>query len=68
MTDHKHLDEEANNFALEMLLPKDDFEKYVENESCCAGDIAQHFQVTRNVVMKRAAQLGYKPSLPNATV
>ena len=56
----ERMDKEANDFALGLLMPKDKFDEFVHEESCCVEDIAKKFQVTPKVVLVRAEQLGYK--------
>ena len=51
--------EEANNFALELLMPKDSFEKFISDVSSNVEDVANHFQVPSMAVRIRAKQLGY---------
>jgi len=57
---NKRLNDEANNFALELLMPKESFDDFVNEESCCVDDVAEKFQVTAKIVIIRAKQLGYK--------
>lgn len=53
-------EKEATDFALELLLPKEKFEDFVDNVSGNVIDIANHFQVPSMAVRVRAKQLGYK--------
>lgn len=60
-----NLEKEANDFALDLLLPKNSFNDFIENKSQAVVDIAAHFQVENEVVIKRANDLGYNLSLPD---
>jgi hypothetical protein len=62
-----NLENEANDFALDLLLPKKSFSDFIENTSQAVADIAAHFQVENKVVIKRANDLGYTLSLPEQT-
>jgi len=50
---------EANRFAAEILMPKDEFKKYVESHTGNIEDIATHFEVSTMAVRVRAKELGY---------
>jgi len=51
---------EANKFASELLMPKETFESFVQNNSQIVSEIAQYFGVSAMAVRIRAQQLGYK--------
>lgn len=50
---------EANQFASELLMPKDDFCRFVSGVSTEIKDIAEHFLVSAMAVRVRAKNLGY---------
>lgn len=60
MSNNKRQHDEANDFALKLLMPRDKFDQFVEEESSCVNDVAEHFKVTAKVALIRAEQLGYK--------
>lgn len=51
--------DEATSFACELLMPKESFDKYINEKSNNVSDIAAHFQVPSMAVRIRANQLGY---------
>ena len=59
MAKYDDLHYEANNFALELLMPKDLFDEFIKNVSGNVAEIAKHFQVPTMAVRNRAKQLGY---------
>ena len=59
MAKYDQMHHEANEFALELLMPKVAFENFVENVSNEVGEIAKHFQVPSLAVRHRAKMLGY---------
>lgn len=59
MSKYDSLHEEANNFALELLMPKADFDKFIGETCQDVKSIAKHFQVPSMAVRQRAKQLGY---------
>jgi len=50
---------EANEFACELLMPKEQFEQFIKKQSGDVSVIARHFQVPSMAVRLRAKQLGY---------
>ncbi|WP_334085047.1 ImmA/IrrE family metallo-endopeptidase [Helicobacter typhlonius] len=50
---------EANEFAAELLMPKDDFEKEVKNGNNTIEKLSSCFQVSFAAVKYRAFKLGY---------
>ena len=59
MPKYDNMHHEANDFALELLMPKESFDKYIKEVSANVGDIAKHFQVPSMAVRNIAKQLGY---------
>lgn len=59
-SDSNPLETEANQFAAELLMPRDLFHQFVKEQSSKIKDIAVHFQVSSMAVQIRANQLGYK--------
>ncbi|ARB85390.1 MULTISPECIES: ImmA/IrrE family metallo-endopeptidase [Yersinia] len=53
------MESEANRFAAELLMPEDEFKRYVTEKSKKVMDIANYFQVSSMAVRIRAKQLGY---------
>ncbi|MCL2917042.1 ImmA/IrrE family metallo-endopeptidase [Shewanella litorisediminis] len=54
-----YIERQANEFAAELLMPKDDFIHFVSSESNVIEDIANNFQVSTMAVRVRAKQLGF---------
>ncbi len=59
MPKYDQLHHDANNFALELLMPKKSFDKFVSETAQDVATIAKHFQVPTMAVRHRAKQLGY---------
>ena len=59
MPKYDYMHHEANNFALELLMPKDKFDKFFNEVAQDVSTIAKHFQVPSTAVRQRAKQLGY---------
>lgn len=57
--DTNWMEAEANAFAASLLMPKNAFNNFIENESSKVEDIAMHFQVSSHAVRIRAKVLGY---------
>lgn len=54
------MEREANEFAAELLMPRDKFRNCVESrEATTIKDLAQKFEVSANAVRYRAYKLGY---------
>ena len=53
------MESEANNFAAELLMPKNKFDDFVQNTSTSAEAVAEYFQVSTIAARVRAKQLGY---------
>ncbi|AWF38889.1 ImmA/IrrE family metallo-endopeptidase [Citrobacter freundii] len=53
------MEAEANRFAAELLMPENEFSKFIEEKSNQVADIAAHFQVSSMAVRIRAQQLGF---------
>lgn len=53
------METEANNFAAELLMPKNKFDDFVQNTSTSAEAVAEYFQVSTIAARVRAKQLGY---------
>ncbi|PAV98586.1 hypothetical protein CJD50_03700 [Hafnia paralvei] len=53
------MESEANRFAAELLMPEDEFKRFVCETSKKVMDIASYFQVSSMAVRIRAKQLGY---------
>lgn len=51
---------QANDFAVALLMPDDEFMDFVRNISSNIGDIAEHFQVPSMAVRIKAQNLGLK--------
>ncbi len=51
---------EANLFALDLMMPPDDFRQTVEGGMDNLGDLAEHYQVSVLAVRHRARTLGFK--------
>jgi len=59
MPKYDKMHHEANDFALELLMPKKAFDEFIKNTSDSVSEIAKHFQVPSMAVRQRAKQLGY---------
>lgn len=51
---------EANNFAAQFLMPKDEFKTLVASGTTSVDDIARHFDVSTMAVRVRAKKLGFR--------
>ena len=60
MAKYDEMHHEANNFALELLMPKDKFDKFIGETAQDVKSIAKYFQVPSMAVRQRAKQLGYE--------
>lgn len=54
------MERQANSFAGALLMPEDDFRKFVRSVSSSIGNIAEHFGVSPMAVRMRARELGFK--------
>ena len=57
--DSNWMETEANTFAASLLMPKSEFDNFVENVSSKVEDISLHFQVSSHAVRIRAKVLNY---------
>jgi len=55
---YSQIDQEANQFACELLMPEDDFKWFIKNVSNDVSKISEHFLVSPLAVRLRASQLG----------
>ncbi len=51
---------EANDFAAKLLMPRDEFQRVVQNKFSDVSEISKHFGVSSLAVRYRAKNLGYK--------
>jgi Zn-dependent peptidase ImmA (M78 family) len=51
---------EANEFAINLLMPKADFKYYIQNVSKDSDDVAKYFKVSPLAVRLKVNQLNYK--------
>ncbi|GFD67918.1 ImmA/IrrE family metallo-endopeptidase [Alteromonas sp. KUL106] len=58
-SESNQMETEANNFAADLLMPKDKFDYFVQNKSASAEAVAEYFQVSTIAARVRAKQLGY---------
>ena len=64
----ERMDEEANEFAFNLLMPDADFRFFVENVSGDVDRIALHFGVSPLMVRIKASRMGFKGGYEKKTI
>lgn len=54
------MEAEANQFAAELLMPEEEFKRYLDEVSSKVEDLAEYFGVSALAVRVRAKRLGYQ--------
>jgi Zn-dependent peptidase ImmA (M78 family) len=58
--EQSRMETEANRFAASLLMPEEEFKRFVNQHSSKVEDIAEHFQVSALAVRVRAKELGFQ--------
>ena len=54
------MDNEANDFAIKLLIPEDQFIKKIKNGENSVKELALYFKVSTILISERCKQLGFK--------